>query len=129
MMIMAKTLTVLHFEDDKITRFFISEKLKMDFGAAKVTSESSLINIEIYLKTHMIDNFDLLLFDWHMPVYDIEGFLPLIAKCHKPILFYTCLDYDEWAERVTKILGRIPKNFKFARKAQDDITETIRAIL
>lgn len=127
-MIIDKTLEVLHFEDDSTTRYIVKESLKRKFGAT-VKQENSLINLDIYLRTRMLDRFDLLIFDWCMPVYPIDGFLPLMAKCDKPILFYTCLDYDDWAQRVTKILGRIPDNFKFNRKAYDDIIKSIWSIL
>lgn len=127
-MIVDKTLNVLHFEDEKTNQLIVKEKLKNRFGASTQT-ESSLLNLNIYFKTHFIDQFDLVICDWNFPSYNIELDLPTLEKSHKPILFYSCLDRQDWLHRVKKILGKIPDNFSFARKASDDIIGAIRDII
>jgi len=127
-MIADKTLNVLHFEDEKTNQMIVRHKLKNKFGATTQT-ESTLQNLDIYFKTHYIDQFDLVICDWNFPIFNIELKLPTLAKSGKPILFYSCIDECEWLERVKKVLGKIPDNFTFNRKACDDIISTIRNIL
>lgn len=127
-MILEKTLNVLHFEDDSANQLIVREKLRMDFGATTQT-ESSLINLDIYFKTHFIDTFDLIVCDWNFRVFNIERKLSTLENSGKPILFYSCLDKCDWLQKVKRVLGKIPDNFSFARKAQDDFCGAIREII
>lgn len=127
-MILDKTLNVLHFEDDLANQEIVKQNLTNKFGA-KTHTESSLQNLDIYFKTHYIENFDLIICDWNFPVFDIELKLATLENSAKPILFYSCLDRCEWLKKVKRVLGKIPDNFSFARKASDDIIGAIREII
>jgi len=109
-------MNILLFEDDKTQQQIVSQYTRSKLGA-KTLIESSLFNADLYLKTHHIEKFDIIVCDYCFPLLDATEKLEELRDCGKPVLFYTCLDQDEFIERVTNKIGSIPENFEYIRKA------------
>lgn len=115
-MILDKAASILYFEDDKISQNMMTSRLKLKFGA-KITIESTLKNLDIYIRTQYINEFDLIICDYCFTGEDISPKLQYLAAIDKRVVFNTCLDYDDWQRRVIEQLGEIPNNFVYTRKA------------
>tara|TARA_R110002020_G_scaffold2048_3_gene9414 strand:- start:3126 stop:3524 length:399 start_codon:yes stop_codon:yes gene_type:complete len=115
-MIIDRTINILHFEDDKVSQKLIKKRMKMEFHA-RVKTESTLHNLDIYFKTHLIDQFHVVICDFCFPGESADSKLEILAKSKKTIIFNTCLDEDDFHMAVWDKLGDIPSNFVFVRKA------------
>lgn len=114
-MIMELCPNILLFEDDKSTQQLIIGYISKTTGA-KIRTESTLLNADIYLKSHLIENFDVIICDWMFPIMNAESKLREFRDCGKPVIFYTCLGETNFLEKVYKHLGEIPKSFYYHQK-------------
>ena len=115
-MIEAAELSVLHFEDDRLTQSLLRKRLKKKYNA-RIRTESTLLNIEALCNTHLVQNFDFIICDFMFPTVSAQEKLDVLADCKKYIIFYTCLDKIDFQERCHKGLGFVPSNFIHCRKA------------
>ena len=115
-MIINRTINILHFEDEKSIQETIKKRMKMEFHA-RVETESTLHNLDIYFKTHLIDQFNIVICDFCFPGESAETKLEILAKSKKTIIFNSCIDEDDFFSTVWDKLGYIPTNFVFVRKA------------
>ncbi len=131
-MIKSRSVSILHFEDDKTTQLLIKKRLKLEYNA-KIRTESTLLNLGVYCNTKLIESFDLIICDFMFPTVSAEERLEILSGCDKYIIFYTCLDRVEFQERVYNKLGYIPTNFIHCRKAHrsgmDQLINQIDSIL
>jgi len=124
-MIIEKTVSILHFEDDKLNQILVKKILEKRFGAY-VRTEGSLNNVDWYIEhPHLLERYNAIICDYMFPNIDATIKLKEFARCDKPIIFYTCLDEDDWKFRVIRKLGHIPKNFSHLRKANRDGQTTL----
>jgi len=119
-MIIEKTVSILHFEDDKVNQMMVKKLLQKRFEAY-VRTESTLNNVDLYIENpHLLERYNAIICDYMFPKVDATVKLEAFSKCDKPVIFYTCLDKDDWEFRVIRKLGHIPKNFSHLRKAAKD---------
>jgi len=119
-MIIEKTVSILHFEDDRINQVMVREILKKRFQAY-VRTEDTLNNVDLYIEyPHLLERYNAIICDYMFPKVDASVKFEAFANCGKPVIFYTCLDKDDWEFRVIRKLGHIPKSFSHLRKASKD---------
>lgn len=119
-MIIEKTVSILHFEDDKVNQLMVRKLLKKRFNAY-VRTEDTLNNVHLYVEyPHLLERYNAIICDYMFPKVDATAKLKILSECDKPIIFYTCLDREDWEFRVIRKLGTIPKNFTHLRKASKD---------
>lgn len=109
-------MNILLFEDNKTTQQIVTKYTEAKLGA-KTLVESTLFNADLYLKTHYIDKFDIVVCDYCFPLLDATEKLEELRDCGKPVLFYTALSEDDFLEKVVNKLGALPVNFQHIRKA------------
>lgn len=115
-MVIDKTLSIFHFEDDKPTQLLIKKTMLMEFNAI-ISAESTLMNLDMYFDTHFMDDIDIIICDVCFPTESAISKIKTLARSKKPIIFNTSLDEDVFYEMVWDKLKDIPKNFHFIRKA------------
>lgn len=115
-MIAEKTLSIIHFEDDRTTLNIVHDKLKKKYGAS-VKSESTLYNLKHYIESGLINTCDLIICDYCFRGEDIDPLLGDLANLNKTIVFNTCIEKDDFLSRVYAQLGFKPMNFVYTRKA------------
>ena len=129
-MIAMKQLTILHFEDDRVTQKIVRDRLAREALPLKVITESTFFNSSAYLKSPLTNHIDLIISDYMMPNMSAEAVLDDLANCGTMVIFYSCLDEIDFYEKCMKILGRIPGNFRFVMKASignlDKLMELIK---
>lgn len=109
-------MNILYFEDNKVQQEIVSKYTQATLGA-KTCLENTLYNTDIFLKTHYIEKFDIVICDYCFPGIDATEKLEDLRDCGKPVLFYTCLDEKEFEDKVIGKLGEMPYNFQYVRKA------------
>ena len=124
-----KTLEILHFDDCADDRHAVETYLKQVYGDIAYTEESTLLNLEGYLTSPLVDYFDVIICDYCMPVVDAGQKLKFLADCNKEVIFYTCLSQRQFVENVRSKLGYIPFNFKFIQKATPDMFQNLTACI
>ena len=125
-----KNLTILHFEDDRTTQKIVKDRLDREGLPLKVISESTFFNASAYLKSPLTNHIDLIISDCMMPSLSAFEILEDLVNCGTMVIFYSCIDKIDFYERCQKILGKIPRNFRFVMKASignlDKLMELIR---
>lgn len=109
------TINILHFEDLDTTRLIVEKRLSHDFDI-NYYGESTLRNLDMYLTYPMCENFDVIICDYCLPDIDASQKLYILSKCSKNVIFYTCLSEKDFCQRVDKVLGYMPFNFRFINK-------------
>ena len=121
-----KTFHALHFEDDRSSQNIIRRMVKAEIGGETLT-ESTLINARSQLRNKfMLEAIDCIICDFMFPGKDASSILEELAMSKKPVLFYTCLEEDDFCEKCLKVLKTIPYNFKFVQKASHGMTSKIK---
>lgn len=121
-----KTFHALHFEDDKSAQKFIRKIIEDEIGGETLT-ETTLLNAKSQLNNKfMLEAIDCIIVDFMFPNRDATSILHELAKSKKPVLFYTCLDEDDFCEKCLKVLKSIPYNFQYVQKASIDMAGKIR---
>jgi DNA-binding response OmpR family regulator len=115
-MILDKAISILHFEDNKIHQKMLKDYLNREFNA-KIRQESTLRNAETFLEPLCASVYDAIICDWMFPYRDAGKILVNLANCGKTVIFYTCLDREDFCLKCNDMLGYIPSNFKFIQKA------------
>ena len=123
-MIAERTLSIIHFEDDEISRALIRKLFSCRYNA-KVISESTLINLEFYKNSGLLSNFDFIICDYCFKGEDITPKLEMLARLNKTVVFNTCLEYSNFYSKVYSKLGEIPNNFLYTRKGNIEDLETL----
>ena len=119
-MIALKPVKILHFEDNEIQRTLITRKLEKEFDAS-VRPESTLDNLKWYTDNDfVIGRYAAVICDIMFPKVDIYKFLKDLAECGKQVIFYSCVDEENWFHRVKRTLKEMPKNFHFIQKGSND---------
>ena len=128
-MIATDTISVLHFEDDRINQQLIKDSLTKILGA-EVTTESTLRNKDFHLDPKICQqSYDAIICDYMFPTICADSILKDLSKCGVMVIFYTCLDSGDFYERVLKVLGRMPNNFKFIKKASPNNIQNICTLI
>lgn len=119
---------ILHFEDEKVTQRLIQKVLGDQLGAEVITVHNYL-TADFRLNSSLIDTYDAIICDYMTPVADAGSKLKMLLKFKRPIIFYTCLDHQDFSERCLKVIPKMPKNFHFVRKASNDQLKRIINII
>tara|TARA_R110002020_G_scaffold180191_2_gene374450 strand:- start:968 stop:1372 length:405 start_codon:yes stop_codon:yes gene_type:complete len=123
-----KPINILCFEDNEYTRITIEDYMRIKFKA-NVDFFRNYLGSGPILKTHLIDRYDAVIADCMTPLKDAFSCLSELANCGKTVIFYTCLDREDFCSKCKKILGYIPFNFKFVQKATADNLNTIGKLI
>ncbi len=118
-MIAEKLIRILLFEDDRTQQTIIKDRLKKEDFPVRLRTERTYYNTEALIKSPFESLFDVIICDVMMPEISAYDKLKDLADTRKPIIFYTCVCEEEFCEQCKKILGTIPYNFKFIRKASE----------
>lgn len=120
-----KTFNVLHFEDDRTAQKIIKRLVADEIGG-KTLTESTLLNANIRLNPLLLEAVDCIICDFMFPNRDATSILKELAQSKKPVLFYTCLDEEDFCERCLTVLKSIPYNFQHVQKASIGMANKIR---
>lgn len=114
-MILNKPLNILCYEDDEVNQKLLKRVAQtLD---AKISIRDNYMRAKTILSTHLIQDYDVIIADYMMPYQDAGSVLNELAETKKTVVFFTCLSQEDFIDNCKKIIGRVPDNFKFIRKA------------
>tara|TARA_R110002020_G_scaffold204750_1_gene409075 strand:+ start:2155 stop:2547 length:393 start_codon:yes stop_codon:yes gene_type:complete len=114
-MILNKPLNILCYEDDEVNQKLLKRVAQtLD---AKISIRDNYMRAKTILSTHLVQDYDVIIADYMMPYQDAGSVLNELAETKKTVVFFTCLSQEDFIDNCKKIIGRVPDNFKFVRKA------------
>ncbi len=90
---------------------------------------SSLHRAKVYLDSVLIQNYDVVISDYMFPGLSAKELLPEFEKCGKTVIFHTCISEKDFCQDCLDVLGYMPLNFKFVRKATPDYLRIISDLI
>jgi len=126
-MILSKPLNILCYEDDEINQNLLKKVAQaLD---AKISIRGNYMRAKTILSTHLVQDYDVIIADYMMPYQDAGSVLNELAETKKTVVFFTCLSQDEFIDNCKKIIGRVPDNFKFVRKATPGMLSKLKSFI
>jgi DNA-binding NarL/FixJ family response regulator len=127
-MVVDKTISILHFEDNKVFQSLVKDYLKSELDVS-VRQERTLRNAETLLDPLCASIYDVIICDWMFPYKDASSILNLLADCGKTVIFYSCIDHDDFYKKCYSQLGYMPRSFKYIQKASANNLKNIRQLI
>jgi response regulator RpfG family c-di-GMP phosphodiesterase len=124
-MLSTKPVKILHFEDQPTITEMVRKKVASELGG-KVKSWNNLHNLKYYVENkYILNKYSAIVCDVMFPslsAYNCMHDLFRLAEDGKSIIFYSCIDEDDFRGEARKILGvkELPENFKYVQKASEN---------
>jgi len=125
----SKKINILYFEDRKDQQLPIMQGLPRIIGESHITVLSSLYRAKAYLDSALIQNYDIVITDYMFPGLSAKELLSEFEHCGKTVIFHTCITEQDFCEDCISVLGYVPLNFKFVRKATPDYLRIISDLI
>lgn len=122
-------INILYFEDNKSAQIPITKGIPKIIGESHITVLSSLARARIYLDSVLIQNYDIVITDYMFPGISAKDLLSEFEHCGKTVIFHTCITEQDFCEDCIEVLGYVPLNFKFVRKATPNYLNTISNLI
>ena len=125
----SKKINILYFEDNKTCQIPITKGVPQIIGECHITVLSSLYRAKAYLDSALIQNYDIVITDYMFPGVSAKELLSEFEHCGKTVIFHTCISEKDFCKDCLDVLGYMPLNFKFVRKATEGYLKTITQLI